>query len=278
MRQVWLQARSFVTQDEHAMVATVQPVRRADGTVAAAATANSTGLGLPLSRALARAAGGWLGLEDSSAVDCERSVKPQLGTSTADDVESGPSDESVQQRRQPQTLYWAVVRADAVPIELGVGESKPGSPSSAVNATASSPDTGAVVSVLPSEVYRVGMLPSAASVTAGTSTVSMVIPSAVSSAADPAHPHLPTVMEALAQSGSGRSVASAPPRTVDLTSFRVVFVDDEEANCRIGQRLCGRLGIPSSNIVVLHNGECGARAVCARGRVRVVLSSVDSVV
>ena len=45
-------------------------------------TGNSTGLGLPLSRALAKAAGGWIGLADSLGAGCTSPAKPAT-TSTS---------------------------------------------------------------------------------------------------------------------------------------------------------------------------------------------------
>ncbi len=40
-----------------------------------------------------------------------------------------------------------------------------------------------------------------------------------------------------------------------LSSLRVVFVDDEGANCRLGLRLLQRLGVARENVVFLANGE-----------------------
>jgi hypothetical protein len=39
-----------------------------------------------------------------------------------------------------------------------------------------------------------------------------------------------------------------------VAGLRVAFVDDEEANCRLGIRMLGRLGIPRANVVVLRDG------------------------
>ena len=50
-----------------------------------------------------------------------------------------------------------------------------------------------------------------------------------------------------------RSSEAVPPRT-DMTSMRVVFVDDEAANCRLGLRMLPRLGLQRDNITFLTNG------------------------
>ncbi len=42
---------------------------------------------------------------------------------------------------------------------------------------------------------------------------------------------------------------------VDLAALRVVFVDDEPANCRLGLRMLVKLGVARDNITVLVNGE-----------------------
>jgi hypothetical protein len=39
-----------------------------------------------------------------------------------------------------------------------------------------------------------------------------------------------------------------------VAGLRVAFVDDEEANCRLGIRMLGRLGISRANVVVLRDG------------------------
>ena len=41
-----------------------------------------------------------------------------------------------------------------------------------------------------------------------------------------------------------------------LASLRVVFVDDEAANCRLGLRMLTRTGVDKDNIVFLSNGPC----------------------
>ena len=48
-----------------------------------------------------------------------------------------------------------------------------------------------------------------------------------------------------------------------MSSRRVVFVDDEPANCRLGLRMLSKLGIPRENITVLANGAW-RRAASAR--------------
>ena len=45
----------------------------------------------------------------------------------------------------------------------------------------------------------------------------------------------------------------SPPKA--LSTFRVCFVDDESANCRLGLRMLARLGVPSQNIIVLADGN-----------------------
>jgi hypothetical protein len=42
----------------------------------------------------------------------------------------------------------------------------------------------------------------------------------------------------------------------NLTSLRVVFVDDEAANCRLGLRMLTKAGVTKDNIVFLSNGLC----------------------
>ena len=43
-----------------------------------------------------------------------------------------------------------------------------------------------------------------------------------------------------------------------FSNFRIAFVDDETANCRLGVRMLGRLGIPAKNIVILSDGTLAA--------------------
>ena len=42
---------------------------------------------------------------------------------------------------------------------------------------------------------------------------------------------------------------------VDWSATRVVFVEDEPANCRLGLRLLAKLGVPAANVTVLADGE-----------------------
>ena len=44
-------------------------------------------------------------------------------------------------------------------------------------------------------------------------------------------------------------------KAMDLSNVRIVFVDDESANRRLGQRLCKRLGIPLENVLMLEDGR-----------------------
>ncbi len=48
------------------------------------------------------------------------------------------------------------------------------------------------------------------------------------------------------------STESEPPI---WTEFRVLFVDDDAANRRIGQRLLNKIGIPNQNISMAVDGE-----------------------
>ena len=45
-----------------------------------------------------------------------------------------------------------------------------------------------------------------------------------------------------------------------LTSLRVVFVDDEAANCRLGLRMLTKAGVTKDNIVFLSNGLCSDKS------------------
>jgi hypothetical protein len=58
------------------------------------------------------------------------------------------------------------------------------------------------------------------------------------------------------QTRGGGNDTPAPEQdlVVDVSSRRVVFVDDEPANCRLGLRMLSKLGIPRENITVLANG------------------------
>jgi hypothetical protein len=60
----------------------------------------------------------------------------------------------------------------------------------------------------------------------------------------------------LSQTRGGGNDTPAPEQdlVVDVSSRRVVFVDDEPANCRLGLRMLSKLGIPRENITVLVNG------------------------
>lgn len=50
-----------------------------------------------------------------------------------------------------------------------------------------------------------------------------------------------------------RSSEALPSRT-DMSTIRVVFVDDEAANCRLGLRMLLKLGVLRENITFLTNG------------------------
>ena len=54
--------------------------------------------------------------------------------------------------------------------------------------------------------------------------------------------------------GCGTTGLSSVPVKA-LADLRVVFVDDEGANCRLGLRLLAKLGIPAANVTVLHDGR-----------------------
>jgi hypothetical protein len=69
-------------------------------------------------------------------------------------------------------------------------------------------------------------------------------------------PHtLPLVWAVQTRGGGPEALVHDQDRTVlDVSSRRVVFVDDEPANCRLGLRMLSKLGIPRENITVLANG------------------------
>ena len=46
-----------------------------------------------------------------------------------------------------------------------------------------------------------------------------------------------------------------PPALKPFKEMRVVFVDDEAANCRLGVRMLGRIGVPDANVTVLRDGK-----------------------
>ena len=49
---------------------------------------------------------------------------------------------------------------------------------------------------------------------------------------------------------------------LSVASLRVVFVDDETANCRLGLRMLTRLGVQAANITVLRDGTLRNVAFC----------------
>ena len=57
------------------------------------------------------------------------------------------------------------------------------------------------------------------------------------------------------------AVVPAPPTAKPFADMRVVFVDDEGPNRRLGVRLLTRAGVLASNIVVLTDGMCSAVAL-----------------
>jgi hypothetical protein len=50
-------------------------------------------------------------------------------------------------------------------------------------------------------------------------------------------------------------MAGEPHAPVDMATLRVVFVDDEPANVRMGLRMLARMGVLASNVVQLRDGE-----------------------
>ena len=67
--------------------------------------------------------------------------------------------------------------------------------------------------------------------------------------------HVCCVVPVLQTRGGGNDTpAPEQDLVVDVSSRRVVFVDDEPANCRLGLRMLSKLGIPRENITVLVNG------------------------
>ena len=67
--------------------------------------------------------------------------------------------------------------------------------------------------------------------------------------------HVCYIIPGLQTRGGGNDTpAPAQDLVVDVSSRRVVFVDDEPANCRLGLRMLSKLGIPRENITVLANG------------------------
>lgn len=63
-----------------------------------------------------------------------------------------------------------------------------------------------------------------------------------------------------------------------LASLRVVFVDDEAANCRLGLRMLTRAGVDKDNIVFLSNGPCSSLHLPSAGSAPGVLQVAYDVV
>ena len=51
------------------------------------------------------------------------------------------------------------------------------------------------------------------------------------------------------------SPGPSPSAASPLAAITVAFVDDEQANCRLGVRMLARLGVPASHVTVLKDGE-----------------------
>ena len=66
---------------------------------------------------------------------------------------------------------------------------------------------------------------------------------------------LPRHVEAPRTVAAPRATAHAAGQDSDLSTKRVVFVDDEPANCRLGLRMLAKLGVKRENITTLSNGE-----------------------
>lgn len=57
------------------------------------------------------------------------------------------------------------------------------------------------------------------------------------------------------RSGAGGAAAPLVTDSDDVSSRRVVFVDDEPANCRLGLRMLAKLGIGKAQVTTLANGR-----------------------
>lgn len=66
-------------------------------------------------------------------------------------------------------------------------------------------------------------------------------------------------------SSSASAVARVTPAeaAARLTTMRIAFVDDEKANCRLGMRMLGILGVPRDHVTVLVDGTSRGSPVLA---------------
>ncbi len=129
IREVWAhtvtnseQPTSSVSLDSGSF--TVVPARPVEDGSEEGPTAHSTGLGLPLSRALAKAGGGWLGLEDSSPAVITRRRAPSASRRVSDELSAS----QVARDEPDMTRYWCVMAAPPVvkDIVLAVASPLPG--------------------------------------------------------------------------------------------------------------------------------------------------------
>ena len=256
-------------------------------------TAYSTGLGLPLSRALAKANNGWLGLEDSDhcGVDGHRITHsittalprshPSTPASPAHLAGSSPAwnnilSASTLNGGDGLTFYWAVLEAPPVPpsatgtvltvsIDGGGGGDVPqlsrsGSGAATTTATTAAhtvPHAAVPYLQTPPNLQLRGRHTSKSTLGAVGGSPRSHSPVVTPLASDNATATtLPVSHQAVDVRTDGRTEVRPVVRAI--SQFRVVFVDDEAANCRLGVRLLGRLGIPAENVTVLTDGTSAA--------------------
>jgi hypothetical protein len=96
----------------------------------------------------------------------------------------------------------------------------------------------------------------------GTQAQASEVPCAASGAGE-AEPPTTRVVPGPGGPGAAGTVGSAGPvadpslagsQAQIMARVRVAFVDDEQANCRLGLRMLARLGVPAANVVVLRDG------------------------
>ncbi len=307
MRDLWTLTldRAAATHQPYVIV---QLPRWGRGKEGAGPTVNSTGLGLPLSRALAKAAGGWLALESSplygqgpvmvlppaspgtsprhahgtSRAEVEGEVEGAAATCGAQQLVP-PSPRAVGKKRgRPQgvgstTRLWCVIKAGRVPS--GAQVPAPRVPDCRDPQAGTSSDPHTTVAVPGVSASSSTHAPYSGPSSGGSGNADSVLHAGGSSrvglTCDTSPPPDRSDFGCLTAPplDTGTSSAVPAPASVPVldapgpggevlarvAGLRVAFVDDEEANCRLGIRMLGRLGIPRANVVILRDG---ASCVC----------------
>ncbi len=280
MRSVWRQSRTafdigtgrgsasgsavFPDHDVSVPVQSLQrhPVPPATARVAGVPR-HTTGLGLPLARAIARSCGGWVGIDRVS-----------VSTSAKEDLEMAADVQTM--------LVWGVLEAPSTssspspPPPPSRSSPTPHSRHAGYESPMGTPD-GALSTVLSpvTKPRRVASLEfdlptcdAAVNLDAGGGGASGFDAASVRAGHHGGSADDEGARATPGDGGGGGVVGMLRRRGVTkklrrVEHFRVVFVDDELPNRRIGERLCRRLGISKENFSVLCDGAC----VCARARV-----------